>query len=472
MNVATTETRNPLGYEPIGKLIGKFAVPCVISLIVNSLYNIVDQIFIGRGVGYLGNGATNVVFPITVITLAIALLIGDGGAAYLSLKLGEGKKEEARRGVGNTITMAIGLGILLLLVCAAFFEPLLKVFGCTEVLYPYASEYGRVILIGIPFVVVSTALNSIIRADGSPKYAMSSMIAGALINTILDPLFIFTFEMGVFGAAVATILGQIVSCVISLMYLRRFNYVKLKKRHFKLRLKYCGAVASLGISSFIIQIAIVVVMAVNNNLLVKYGVQSIYGAEIPLTALGITMKVNQVMISIIVGIATGAQPIIGYNYGAGKYDRVIKTLKWSIISATIVTVVCFLIFQFAPQSVINIFGSEEGVYNEFAVKCFKIFLLACVCNGFQTVVAIFLQATGKPVQSAILSLVRQIIVLIPAAIVMSSVIGVEGVLWSGPIADVAAFVLALILFVKELKNMKKKNKEVVESTEQEIFETA
>lgn len=455
MSIENKETMNPLGYEPIGKLIGKFAIPCVVSMIVNSLYNIVDQIFIGRGVGYLGNGATNIVFPITVITLAIALLIGDGGAAFLSLKLGKGEKEDANHGVGNTITMAIASGVLLLILCGVFFEKLLYLFGCTEILFPYAYEYGRVILIGIPFVVISTALNSVIRADGSPKYAMLSMVIGAVINTVLDPIFIFGLNMGVFGAAIATIAGQIVSCIISLMYLRKFNYVKVKRIHLKPRGKYCASIASLGISSFIIQIAIVIVMAVNNNLLVKYGAQSVYGSEIPLTALGITMKVNQIMISVVVGIAAGAQPIIGYNYGAGKMKRVKSTLKWSITAATCVTAICFIAFQFAPQSIINIFGSEEGLYNEFAVKCFKIFLLACIFNGFQTVVSIFLQAIGKPVQSAILSLVRQIIVLIPGAVIMSGIIGVEGVLWSGPIADTTAFVVGFVLFVKELKKMKK-----------------
>lgn len=450
MNSSIIETKNPLGYEPIGKLIGKFAIPCVISLIVNSLYNIVDQIFIGHGVGYLGNGATNIVFPITIITLAIALLIGDGGAAYLSLKLGEGKKIDAARGVGNAIILSIVLGIVLLVIGLIFLKPLLYLFGCTDVLYPYANEYGRVIVLGIPFVVVSTALNSIIRADGSPKYAMASMILGAVFNTILDPIFIFIFGWGVHGAAVATIIGQIASCVISLLYLRSFKSIAIRKEHLTLKLKSCKSVCSLGISSFITQAAIVVVMAVTNNLLTKYGAQSVYGAEIPITALGITMKVNQIMISILVGIAAGAQPIIGYNYGSKQIDRVKKTLKWTIISATIVTVICFLIFQFATQSVIDLFGSEEGLYNEFAIKCFRIFLLACVLNGFQTVASIFMQAIGKPVQSAILSLSRQIIVLVPAAFILSDIMGVEGVLWSGPVADVAAFILATVLLTLEM----------------------
>lgn len=446
-----TESKNPLGYEPIGKLIGRFAIPCVISLIVNSLYNIVDQIFIGNGVGYLGNGATNVVFPITIITLAIALLIGDGGAAYLSLKLGEGDKEKAAHGVGNAITLSVVSGIVLFLIGIIFLKPLLYLFGCTDILYPYADEYGRIILFGIPFVVVSTAINSIIRADGSPQFAMGSMILGAVVNTILDPVFIFVFHWGVQGAAVATIIGQIASCVLSLLYLRKFKSVRPKKRDMVLDVKYCKAVTSLGISSFITQAAVVVVMAVTNNLLAKYGALSIYGAEISITAMGIVMKVNQIMISIIVGIAAGAQPIIGYNYGAGQADRVKKTLKWTAISATVVTVFFLFLFQFGTQSIINLFGSEEGLYNEFAAKCFKIFLLTCVFNGFQTVASIFMQAIGKPVQSAILSLSRQIIILVPAAIVLSGIMGIDGILWSGPVADTIAFVLAAILLIVELQ---------------------
>lgn len=447
----TDEMNNPLGTEPIGKLIGRFAIPCVISLLVNSLYNIVDQIFIGRGVGYLGNGATNVVFPITIITLAIALLIGDGGAAYLSLKQGEGRREEANHGIGNAIILAVCSGIILLAVSFLFLKPLLYLFGCTDVLYPYANEYGRVIVIGIPFVVFSTALNSIIRADGSPQYAMGSMILGALINTILDPVFIFVFGWGVGGAALATIMGQIASCLFSVLYLRKFRTVSIQKEHLKLKLSYTRAVASLGVSSFITQAAVVVVMAVTNNLLGRYGAQSVYGAEIPITAMGIVMKVNQIMISIIVGIAAGAQPIIGFNYGAGNTARVKKTLKWTILSATIVAALFFVLFQFFTQSVINLFGSEEGLYNEFAAKCFKIFLMTCILNGFQTVASIFMQAIGKPVQSAILSLSRQIIILVPAAILLSHLLGVEGVLWSGPAADTIAFILAATFLTMEMK---------------------
>jgi len=449
-----TET-NEFKTAPILGLVMKFAIPCVISLLINSLYNIVDQIFIGRGVGYLGNGATNVVFPITVIALAFALLIGDGGAAWLSLKMGEGSPKEAKKGIGNAVTLSVIAGVLILIISWVFFDPLLSLFGCTDAIYPYAVAYGRVILIGLPFTIVSTALNSIIRADGSPQYAMGSMIVGAVINVILDPVFIFVFHWGVFGAALATIIGQIASFVISIIYLRKFKSFRLDKKVFVLSAKNSSSIASLGISSFITQISIVIVMAVTNNMLKHYGATSVYGAEIPITAMGITMKVNQIMISIAVGIAAGAQPIWGYNYGAKEFQRVRETMKITVICATAVTVLAFIMFQFFPMSIISLFGAEDVLYNEFAVKCFRIFLLACVLNGFQTIAGIFVQAIGKPIKSAVISLSRQIVFYVPATLILPGVLGIEGVLWSGPVADVLAFVLALGIILYEMKQIKK-----------------
>ncbi len=454
METITTKETSSFATEPIGKLITKFAIPCVISLLVNALYNIIDQIFIGRGVGYLGNGATNVVFPITIIALAFALLIGDGGAAYLSLKLGEKDAKSAQRGVGNAVTMVSVMGIVMLLAGLLFMKPIVTLFGATDMILPYAMDYGMIIAIGLPFMMISTALNSIIRADGSPKFAMISMILGAVINTILDPIFIFVFGMGVQGAAIATVLGQVASFVVSLLYLKHFKTVCVNKESLKLDVNISKIVLGFGISSFITQISITVVMGVTNNLLTKYGADSIYGAEIPLTAMGIVMKVNQILISILVGIAAGSQPIIGYNYGAKNYKRVKKTLGIAVISAEVVTLIAFIIFQFFQMSIISLFGSEESLYNEFAIKCFKIFLLLCVFNGFQTVAGIYLQAVGKPVKAAIVSLSRQIVFLVPAAIIIPMVIGVEGVLWGGPVADGLAFILALVLIIYEIKHLK------------------
>lgn len=449
------EAKSPFAVEPVGRLLVKFAVPCVISLLVNSLYNIVDQIFIGWGVGYLGNGATNVVFPITIIALALSLMIGDGGAAYLSLKLGEGDLASAKRGVGNAIAMVTVVSVALAAVFLTFINPVLNLFGATDALRPYALEYGYIIGIGLPFMMIPAAINSMIRADGSPRYAMLSMVLGAAVNTIFDPVFIFAFHMGVRGAAIATVMGQVASFIFSVVYLPRFKTLRLDAEVFRPSGKTCKSILTFGISSFITQFAITIVMALTNNLLADYGAASVYGAEIPLTATGIVMKVNQILISILVGIAVGAQPVIGFNYGAQNFMRVRKTLDIALIASEIISIVAFLIFQFAPMRVVSLFGAEEGLYNEFAVMAFQIFLLLCPLTGFQTVVAVYLQAAGKPVKSALLSLSRQIIFFVPAALILPIFLGVTGVLWTGPVADGLAFVLSLILLVYERGQLNK-----------------
>lgn len=455
MEQAISEEKSIFATEPIGRLIAKFAIPCVISLLVNSLYNIVDQIFIGWGVGYLGNGATNVVFPITIIALALSLMIGDGGAAYLSLKLGEGDLKSARKGVGNAVTMVTVVSIVLMAVFLIFINPILNLFGATDTLRPFALEYGYVIGIGLPFMMIPAAINSMIRADGSPKYAMFSMILGAVINTVFDPIFIFVFHMGVRGAAIATVMGQVASFVFSIVYMPRFKSVRFDAACFRPVWKTCKSILTFGISSFITQFAITIVMALTNNLLVKYGAASVYGSEIPLTATGIVMKVNQILISILVGIAVGAQPIIGFNYGAKNFMRVKKALDIALVVSEIISIIAFLIFQFAPMSVVSLFGSEEGLYNEFAVLAFRIFLLLCPLTGFQTVIAVYLQAVGKPVKSALLSLSRQIIFFVPAALILPMFLGVTGVLWTGPVADGLAFIFSVILLVYERKQLHK-----------------
>ena len=455
MEHAVPQTQSPFATEPIGRLIVKFAVPSVIALLVNSLYNIVDQIFIGWGVGYLGNGATNIVFPITIIALALSMMIGNGGAAYLSLKMGEGEVETAKKGVGNAVTLVTIVSILLAVIFLVWIDPILTLFGATDVLRPFALEYGFIIGAGLPFMMISAAINSMIRADGSPKYAMLSMVIGAIINVILDPVFIFVFQMGVKGAAIATIIGQVASFVVSVLYMPHFKSVQLNKSSFAPCTKVSVNIVIFGLSSFITQFAITIVMALTNNLLAKYGAQSVYGAEIPLTATGIVMKVNQIMIAILLGIATGTQPIIGYNYGAKSYHRVKKALEISLIASEIVSVAAFLIFQFAPMSVVSLFGSEEGLYNEFAVKAFRIFLMLCPLTGFQTIAAVYLQAVGKPVKSAILSLARQIIFFVPTALILPIFLGVEGVLWTGPVADGLAFLLSLAFLLYERNHLKR-----------------
>ena len=446
---------NILGTEKIGKLIRKFSIPCIISLLVNSLYNMVDQIFIGWGVGYLGNGATNVVFPLNMICLAFALMIGDGASAFLSLKLGEKKKDEAGKGVTNAIILSIVIAILFCLFTLLFLPQLLNVFGCTEALIEYALAYGGVIAIGLPFMMIGTTLNSIIRADGSPKYAMTSMVLGAVLNIILDPIFIFVFQMGVKGAAIATVISQFVTFSLNIVYLKNFKSIEINLKGFKFQFGMIKRVLLLGISSFITQMTFVLVAAVLNNLFKKYGEETKYGSEIPITVLGIVMKVNQILNSIIVGLAAGAQPIIGYNYGAGKYERVKKTLKNVLGISVLISTTAFILFQTIPDKLIAIFGAGDENYIEFACLSFRIYLMLCIGNGIQIPSGIFVQAIGKSAKSAVLSLSRQVIILIPAMIILSKIFGLIGILYAGPVADGTAFVLATIFIALEVKNLGK-----------------
>ena len=448
------QEENILGKEKISKLIKKFSIPCIISLLVNSLYNIVDQIFIGQGVGYLGNGATNVVFPLVMIGLAFSLMFGDGASAYLSLKLGEKKKDEAKIGIGNGVTLCVITSVIFCAITLIFLPVFLKIFGCTDNLKDYAMKYGRIIAIGFPFSMIGTTLNSIIRADGSPKYSMTSMLAGAILNTILDPIFIFVFHKGVAGAAIATVISQILTFVLNVAYIKRFKSIKLDRDSIKLRTNVCKKVSALGISSFITQMSIVCVMTAENNLLGKAGAESKFGAEIPITVLGIVMKISQILNSIIIGIAAGSQPIFGYNYGARKYDRVKQALKIVLGSSLVISTIAFILFQTIPDKLIAIFGSGDENYMEFACLAFRTYLFLCIFNGIQIPSGIFFQAIGKSIKSAILSLSRQILFLIPSMLIFSKMFGLMGVLYAGPFADGLAFVLAAVLLIKEVKKLK------------------
>ncbi len=458
-------TSNPLNiYETgkIGRLLFRFAIPCVISMLVNSIYNIVDQIFIGHiaEVGYLCNAATTIVFPMVVIGTALALLIGDGAASYLSINLGKQNFKDAKKGVGNAITCIFTAAALLTAVYFIFLPKLLGLFGMTEPVRPYALDYGSIIAIGIPFMIFYTSLNSIIRADGSPKYAMASMLTGAIFNIAADPIFIFGFGLGIKGAALATILGQFISFLISISYLRKFRSIVLSKRDL-IPCRKIFKVLGYGVSSFITQMTIVVVMVFNNNLLRKYGVLSRFGAEIPLAVFGIVMKVNQIFISVIVGIAVGAQPIIGYHYGAGKYEKVIAVFKRVVmINLTIGAIAscCFILF---PDKLISIFGNGDALYNEFAVMCFRTYLILVILNSFQISASIFFQSIGKPVKASICSISRQILLLVPAAILLAFFFGIRGMLWSAPVADFMAFLLAMFLFADERAKLKKMEKAVL-----------
>ncbi len=456
---------NYLGTEKISKLLMTFAIPSIIGMIVNSLYNIVDQIFIGWGVGYLGNGATTIIFPINMICLAFALMFGDGASAFLSLKLGENKKEEAKKGVSSTILTSMIFSIIITAFIVGFLPLLVNLFGCTDDIRPYALQYGLFIGIGFPFMMIGTTINSLIRADGSPEYSMISMMIGAIVNCILDPIFIFVFKMGVTGAAVATLIAQVVSFAININYLRKFKTIKLDFNPKHISLKYVLKVCNLGISSFITQMSIVAVMTTENNVLSKVGEASEFGPNIPLTVLGIVMKINQILNSIIIGLAVGSQPIVGFNYGARKYDRVKKTLKFVISISVAISTIALVLFQTIPDKLIVIFGKGDELYTKFAVMAFRTYLMMTILNGVQIPSSIFFQAIGKSKKSIFVSLSRQVIVLIPSMILFAKYFGINGVLYSGPFADTVAFIITLILLFFEIKGMNKKIKSVENNEE-------
>lgn len=446
-------SQNPMESENLKKLIIKFAVPCVIAMVVSALYNIVDQIFIGQGVGYIGNAATTVGFPLIVMVQGFALLFGDGAAAFYSIKLGEKNKKEGAKGIGNAVTMLFITGIIFVVLGYLFLEKILWIFGATTTTISYAFDYMKIVMLSIPFMIISCGLSSIIRADGSPEYGMISLIAGVILNCILDPVFIFIFNMGVEGAAIATVIGEVISCIICLNYLRKFKNIEFTKELLKLDFNVVKTIIIFGVSTFITQIAVTLIVIVSNNMLGIYGGQSVYGSDIPLSAVGIVMKVNDMLIGIVIGIAVGGQPIAGYNYGAGNFNRVKETYIMLVKMSTFVSIIGFIMFQFFPQVIIDLFGRNNALYNEFALKSFRIFLMLCIFIGFELTTCIFFQAIGKPAKSIILTLCKQTIFIIPLMIILPRFFGVEGVLYAGPCAEAMSVIVTAILIRKQLKEL-------------------
>ena len=446
--------QNPLASAPIGGLMFKYAFPSVVALVVNSLYNIVDQIFIGWGVGTLGNSATNVIFPLNMVVMALALLLGDGGAAYLSLELGKGNQKKAEKAVNNTLFWLIVVGIVCCVICLIFLRPLAALFGATTNNLPYALAYGQIVILGFPFVIIGSGMCSVIRADGTPQLTMIAMIVGCVSNVILDAVFVLSFGWGMEGAAIATVIGQILNFAFVMWYLPRFKTVRISWKEMKPERGLLQRIAGFGVSSFVSQIAVAIIMTVINYYLVHCGMNSEYGPDIPLAAFGIVMKFNTILTSIVTGIGTGAQPIVGYNYGSGDYTRVKRTYFAAATVATAFAVVFFLVFQIFPVQLTAMFGDQGELYTQFSIMSFRIFTLLCLLNGFQAVTAIFFQSIGKPVLSGAISLSRQILFLIPATVILCGRIGVMGVLWAGPVADGLAFILALVLALGEMKELK------------------
>ena len=453
---------NPLGYEKISTLLKKFALPSIISMLASSLYNIVDQIFIGWGVGTIGNGATNVAFPFTSIMLAISLTIGVGAAAKFSLELGRGNKREAGKAVGVATVWGAVLGFLCFVVYEAFAVPMLKAFGATPTILPYALDYVRVTAVGMPFLIVSNSISNLIHADGKPKYSMVVTMAGAVLNTILDPVFIFALDMGIAGAAWATVISQIVSFIICVFYIPRFKCVAITRDTFRPTLKTTLRTMSLGLSNGLNQVAVCLVQIVLNNSLTYYGAMTPYGTDIPLSAVGVVMKVNAIVMSVFIGIQQGTRPIMGFNYGAKEYRRVKETYRLGITVDILIGLVGFIAFEFFPEYVLLLFGRDsDPLYLEFAVMFMRIFLCTMVINGVQFLSANFFSSIGKPLRGVILSMSRQCLLFIPLMLVIPRVtdLGLMGIIISGPIADVIAVIISVIFVFFEFRNMTRLEKE-------------
>ncbi len=456
-----------LGKDKISKLLKKFAIPCVISMIVAALYNIVDQIFIGwSDAGAFGNAATNIVYPFTVIALAFALLIGDGAAALFNLSLGAKNNNQANKSIGNGLLLLVGISFVLTILGLLFQNPILKIFGGNpnEVLcYEYAKSYLQIITYGLPFYIIGQGLNASIRSDGSPNYAMFATMLGAITNIILDPIFIFVFHMGVKGAALATILGQILTFLVSILYIRKAKYFSINQQALKLDKEICKKILSLGLASLITQIAIVIIIAVANNLVTQYGYTTLsstgnpYGVVIPLAVIGICMKIFGIVVSIVIGVSLGGMPIIGFNRGSGNIERVKETIKYILIINLLIGCIAFLLFEFFPTFIINLFGKGNSFeYLEYAQYCLKIFLGGIILTCLVKSLSILLQSMGSSFKSTLLALSRDVLFFVPAILLLAKISeSVVTMLWSALIADILSFLLGMILLLSEFKKIEK-----------------
>lgn len=449
------DAKDTLGTGDIGSLLRKFAIPSVVAMLVSALYNIVDQIFIGQGVGMLGNAATNVAFPSSTIALSIALLLGIGAASNFNLEMGRGNQKVAAQYVGNAISLMLMSGVAMLVITMLFLNPLLLLFGATGEVMDYARTYLSITALGFPFIIFTTGGANLVRADGSPKQSMLIMLTGAIINTILDPLFIFVFQWGMAGAAWATIIGQFASFLLMVKYMLNYKTVQITQESLRLKAKYIKSIMKLGVASFFNQISLTLVQIIMNNTLRHYGALSVYGAEIPLASAGIITKINMLVFAIVIGIAQGSQPIIGYNYGAKNYDRVKKTLRMAITYAIIIASTGFLCFQLFPRQIISIFGTGTDEYFAFATRYLKIFMFLIFISPIQPIASTFFTSIGKAGKGFFMSLTRQVLFLAPLIIILPRFMGVEGVVYAGPIADAAAVAVTTIFLVQEMRLLNK-----------------
>ena len=453
-----------LGTERIGKLMRQYAIPCIISLLVGALYNIVDQIFIANAsyLGSYGNAANTVVFPLTVVALAIAVMIGDGCCAFVSMALGRNEVDKARRSVGNAVVLSIAGSLVLTAVYLVFADGIIAVFGGTvnEETFRHAQEYFFYITLGIPFYMFGQAMNPVIRADGNPKFAMISTLAGAVINIILDPIFIFVFKWGMMGAAVATVIGQVATALLAVWYLLHMKVIRPAKTDFALSGSVCGRMLTLGITSFLSQISLVAAMAAINNMLRKYGaLDAVFGqaqyAQIPMAVVGIVMKFFQIVISIVVGMAAGCIPIVGYNMGAGKTLRVRDLFTRLLVAEALVGAAALVLAEGFPRQLISIFGAanESSYYTTFAVKAFRTYLCMMILACVNKACFIFLQAVGKALASTLLSMFREVVFGVGFALLLPVFFGLDGVLYSMPVSDILTFVISAIIIMKTYREL-------------------
>lgn len=456
----TMDGENPLGVRPIKGLLFSFSIPAIISCLVNSVYNIVDQIFIGQGVGYLGNAATTIAFPLMTIIMAFATLIGSGGSAYAALRLGEGRKREALLTLNNLLGIAIGLGILLAAAGLIFLKPILTLFGATETTMSYAIDYTSIVLIGVPFSMVSIALSSMARTDGHPRMSMYGILIGAALNTVLDPIYIFVLDWGVKGAAIATVTAQFVSTVVLCYYFLKKGHMRFTRRYMKPVGRVWYKIFSLGISSGITALVACIMQVVMNNSLVYYGNQTEITGDVALSAMGIVMKIAMILASVCIGFGIGAQPILGFNLDAKKYARVRHTYLLAVSIATASILIGWAVCQLAPHLVLSLFGKENQTFTDFAVRCLCIYLGGIFCAGFQIVSTNYFQATGQPLKASLLSMLRQLILLIPMLLILPLFFGLNGLLYAGPCADIGSAVIVALFILPE---MRKLNRKIAES---------
>ena len=454
MNTTQNTTDNPLATGNINQLMIKFAVPSIIAMMVSAVYNIADQLFIGNAVGTLGNAATNIAFPLSMMCTAIALMFGIGGASSFNLHMGAGESQKAPYFLGNSITMLLGLGAILFIGSELFLDPMLKCFGSPDNVLPLAKQYVSITAIGFPFLIITIGGGHLIRADGSPKMTMICNLSGAIINIVLDALFVLVLRWGMVGAALATIIGQIFSAFLALNYLRHYRTVTIEKKHLRPQTVYLKRIMALGMASCFNQIAMMTVQICMNNLLKHYGSLSQYGEAIPIACAGIVMKVGQLYFSIVIGLSQGSQPIESFNYGARQYKRVKAAYRYAVIAGGTVSVIAFVIFQLFPHQLLALFGNGSKEYFEFGSFYFRIFMLMAWANFMQPISSTFFTSIGKANKGTFLSLTRQIIFLLPLMFFLPTIFGIKGILYAAPIADSMAFVTAVVMVWSEMRAMK------------------